>query len=255
MSFKAMAWSAKQTVGNSSRKFILMMLADRANDAGECWPSLNTIAKDCEISKRTVSTHIKRLQDDGFIRIEHVKTGTSFASNRYHLNICRGSENLAGVVREMQGGSARDAIGSEGVSIGVVREMHTNLSVEPINEPINEPILSPSAQVSEEDTESSHSKPNASAKKEEYTAAFEEFWAVYPKKKGKGGAFRSWKRKKLDVAEVVAAVEAQKNSFDWQKDNGQFIPHPQTWLNNSCWLDEDSPTAPGAFHPVNADNI
>ena len=34
------------------------------------------------------------------------------------------------------------------------------------------------------------------------------------------------------------AIEQQKESAQWSKDNGQFIPHPTTWLNGKRWEDE-----------------
>ena len=37
---------------------------------------------------------------------------------------------------------------------------------------------------------------------------------------------------------LLDAVEAQKKTPQWQKDNGQFIPHPTTWLNGKRWEDE-----------------
>jgi hypothetical protein len=30
----------------------------------------------------------------------------------------------------------------------------------------------------------------------------------------------------------------QKTSAQWQKDNGQYIPNPATWLNQGRWDDE-----------------
>ena len=40
----------------------------------------------------------------------------------------------------------------------------------------------------------------------------------------------------LDV--VLLAVEKQKKSKQWQADQGQYIPHPATWLNQGRWDDE-----------------
>ena len=37
---------------------------------------------------------------------------------------------------------------------------------------------------------------------------------------------------------MVAAVEQHCASEQWQKDGGQFIPHPRTWLNQGRWKDE-----------------
>ena len=39
---------------------------------------------------------------------------------------------------------------------------------------------------------------------------------------------------------LLTAIEKQKESAQWSKDNGQFIPHPTTWLNGKRWEDEVS---------------
>ena len=73
---------------------------------------------------------------------------------------------------------------------------------------------------------------------------FEDFdlsWAVYPRKVGKGAARRIFARIKPDsglLAKMRDAIEIQRESVQWQKDGGQFIPHPATWLNQERWDDE-----------------
>jgi hypothetical protein len=37
---------------------------------------------------------------------------------------------------------------------------------------------------------------------------------------------------------MLSAVEAQKQTDQWTKDGGQYIPHPSTWLNQGRWEDE-----------------
>ncbi len=80
-------------------------------------------------------------------------------------------------------------------------------------------------------------------------AAFERFWSAYPcrlgVKPGKTAARKAWA--KLDpvgglLDTIMAAVEAQKNSRDWLKENGKYIPHASTWLNNARWEDETTET-------------
>lgn len=68
--------------------------------------------------------------------------------------------------------------------------------------------------------------------------AFETFWKAYPRKVGKDAARRAFAKVKVPVETLVAAVEAQKASSQWTKDNGQFIPNPATWLNQGRWEDE-----------------
>ena len=62
---------------------------------------------------------------------------------------------------------------------------------------------------------------------------FDEFWNAYPKKVGKQYALKAW-RKIKPTAElheaIMQAVNAQKHSEQWRRDNGRFIPNPATWL-------------------------
>jgi hypothetical protein len=67
---------------------------------------------------------------------------------------------------------------------------------------------------------------------------FEEFWQAYPKKVGKEAARKSWTKSKLNVDQVLKSLEWQKESDQWQKSDGQFIPNPATYLNQGRWLDE-----------------
>lgn len=67
---------------------------------------------------------------------------------------------------------------------------------------------------------------------------FDTFWSNYPRKIGKGFARKSWLKLKPDLKIVLEAVEKQKQSRQWESDNGKFIPHPATWLNQERWEDE-----------------
>ena len=81
-------------------------------------------------------------------------------------------------------------------------------------------------------------------KKDLQTERFDEFWKLYPRKVGKAAALKSWKKIKPTAElfeRILTAVEAAKNSQQWQKDGGQYIPHPATWLNQGRWDDELTP--------------
>ena len=68
MSMLLMAKAMSIKVGNPLRKLVLIKLADNASDTGECWPSHQHIADQCEISRRSVITHI-----EGFVRLGYCK--------------------------------------------------------------------------------------------------------------------------------------------------------------------------------------
>ena len=70
-------------------------------------------------------------------------------------------------------------------------------------------------------------------------AAFAEFWAEYPKKVGKGAAEKAFRKLKASVYPLlIPAIERQRRTAQWQKDGGQYVPNPATWLNQERWLDE-----------------
>lgn len=76
-----------------------------------------------------------------------------------------------------------------------------------------------------------------------HKSPFDRFWEAYPKKVGKEAARKSFAKVKAPIDTMLAAVDAQKRSAQWQKDNGQYIPNPATWLNQGRW--EDEVTVPG----------
>ena len=71
---------------------------------------------------------------------------------------------------------------------------------------------------------------------------FDAFWAVYPRKVGKGAARKAWAKAALPALDVVLnAVRAQADSEQWRREGGQFVPLPATWLNQTRWEDEPGP--------------
>ncbi len=88
-------------------------------------------------------------------------------------------------------------------------------------------------------------------KKKEYICAnahvstlevmFDEFYQAYPKKRNRQKALQSFKKLKPSgelFAVMMAMLVAWKQSEEWQKDGGQFIPLPSSWLNGKRWEDE-----------------
>ena len=69
---------------------------------------------------------------------------------------------------------------------------------------------------------------------------FDRFWASYPKKVGKQAALKAFDRarKIAPVDTMLAALARQRESDQWKRDNGRYIPNPATWLNQGRWDDE-----------------
>ena len=86
MSMELMVKAMKIRVGNPLRKLVLIKLADNASDQGECWPSYQHIADQCEISKRSVMNHIAALCESGLVKKVTRKGEKGNSSNIYLLH-------------------------------------------------------------------------------------------------------------------------------------------------------------------------
>jgi hypothetical protein len=72
---------------------------------------------------------------------------------------------------------------------------------------------------------------------------FDLFWSAYPNKVAKDAARKAFDKRSPDadlVGLMVKAINVQRASEKWKKNNGQFIPNPATWLNGGQWQDGES---------------
>ena len=63
-------------------------------------------------------------------------------------------------------------------------------------------------------------------------ALFERFWQSYPQNRRKLNPELSLCRA------MAAALERDRRSRDWQREDGAYIPYPASWLNGRRWEDE-----------------
>lgn len=72
-------------------------------------------------------------------------------------------------------------------------------------------------------------------------ARFDEFWSVYPNRKGKSKALAKWKARNLDdMADRIIADVRNRIARDRQWIDG-FVPHGSTYINGSGWEDDIEP--------------
>lgn len=79
-----------------------------------------------------------------------------------------------------------------------------------------------------------------------YSDYFNEFWEAYPRKTGKGAAWKAfWAAsayagtQQILLALCLEAIAWQMKSDEHLDRDGQYIPHAQTWLNQRRWEDEN----------------
>lgn len=93
---------------------------------------------------------------------------------------------------------------------------------------------------SESDADDGEAVPAATSA----AGSFDAFWQLWPNKVGKAAALKAWIKINPDAdltQKIHVAVEAAKNSDQWLRDGGRFIPHAATWLNGERWNDEMKP--------------
>ena len=73
-------------------------------------------------------------------------------------------------------------------------------------------------------------------RKKEINKEFEKFWEQYPKKVGKKKVQDKFDKNNYPIDLILKNLELQKKSEQWQ--NQQYIPNPETYLNQERWTDE-----------------
>lgn len=194
------------------------------------------------VSESSVRRMLKNLVEDDFISVTNV-------ANRYtritvvNWHIYQQEENPS---RRTDGGrmteQAEDQRRTDGGPSYKEEEgkKERNLNTHPLTPSQargEDDAASPSRSGNREEG-TSHRKSRASPA---YSADFEAFWQAYPRKIGKDAAYKVWKRKRHELPppeELAAILARQCHCEQWQRDGGQYIPHPATWLNQGRWQDE-----------------
>lgn len=195
---------------------------DSLDGEDHCFATNEYIANFCKCSERTVSSAITKLINRGFISVvsfdgrtrvlkSNVKTVFVNENNAYELNT-----NLCCI--ENISKQERKKLQTDGTVYNIY---NNNIIHENINDKIKENIPSPLHQ-------------------NDVDLMFAKFWKAYPKKVNKAYARKCFAKaiKKVSLDTLLSAIENQKQSVNWMKSNGQFIPDASTWLNNERWDDE-----------------
>ncbi|WP_241181485.1 helix-turn-helix domain-containing protein [Klebsiella michiganensis] len=250
MSMDLMVQAMKIRVGNPLRKLVLLKLADNASDLGECWPSYQHIADQCEISKRSVMNHIEALCEGGLIKKE-LRTGPKGnSSNVYQLNLRSAGDSPGGSANHSLPGAA-DSLGSAGDSPGGSAGAAPRIShsFEPVIESVNEPIKHTGASADA-------SAPARSAKRD-YSPEFETAWQDYPKRAGgnsKAAAWKAWKARLKDGVNPEAMLAGVKRYATYARATGsvgtQYVKQAATFFGPDRHFEESwqAPSAPGGGH-------
>lgn len=92
MSIDATRWAWAAPVNNSSQRLVLLSLADRAGEEHTAWPSIERLAKDTVLDKKTVQKVILELIKLGLVEDTGERTGPTRRVRVLKLNGVKGRE-------------------------------------------------------------------------------------------------------------------------------------------------------------------
>lgn len=218
-----MVWALKTApVPDPIAHLVLIGLADHAKDDGSAaWPSVSVLAEYARCSPRSVQNKLRLLEEHGLIWKGDQRGVAHMPANRrpvaYDLNIF--GVNL---VRPQNSGvhenGSRGESGSEQGRTPVPAGANVYADRTVLEPSLNRP-----------------SEPSMLA-----GLAFEDFWAVYPRKTAKASALKAWKAAVKTTAPEVILAGARRYREDPNR-AAQFTAYPATWLNGGRWEDEDLP--------------
>lgn len=86
MSIEALNWALSQKLDRSSAKFVLVAMANCANEDMKCWPSIAHLSEATCQDRKTVLENIKRLKELGIISDTESRMGRTLQVTVFALN-------------------------------------------------------------------------------------------------------------------------------------------------------------------------
>ncbi|MEN6594700.1 MAG: hypothetical protein ABFC31_07145 [Clostridiaceae bacterium] len=95
------------------------------------------------------------------------------------------------------------------------------------------------------------SKPDINTDINHISAQFELFWKSYPRKSAKEAARKAFEKLMKSktaptIERLIDSIKAHAGTPEWEKQDGQFIPYPATYLNGGMYEDEIKRTGSAA---------
>jgi hypothetical protein len=241
MSHYMTALAMKQKGLKPAAKIVLYWLADHHNEGtGLCFPSLKTLADECEMNKSTLIRHLDALEEAGLIeRDKRNRENGSRASNSYMLTLTPVAECNHPCRETQQAPVAK-------------RDRHTNLGNTNLgNEQDNGHRDAAAGSNLHQQDGVFDLFPFQGKTKKQYVGdlaegcrstgdEFDRVWPHYPRKVKKSVARNAWIKARKSVGfETIADplrifIRVQKGT------DLSSVPHFATWLNQRRWEDDQT---------------
>lgn len=219
MSYRALNWAWEADLP-TSQKFVLVALADMADEHESCFPGQERLARMVGGSVSTVRRAVKSLEESGYLNREPRRGSDGMrTSDRYRLNVNR-SICAVDVTGQMEGGHRSNDPHLTGHGEGVTPR---------------EPLEEPSDLIGE---------------------LLEVLWMMWPtsRRSSRKEATKALKTA-LKATDAPTLIEAVKRHTDvwasWPQSEVQYVPHLPTWLNKERWTAADpQPRGTARLSPV-----
>ena len=205
MSLKATSWAWEiptKEIGMTN-KFVLLALADYANQEGVCFPSQATLGDKVDLSERSVRTALGELEALGLISRESRSSTGGRRSDSIRLSFSApcNRKNLPVAQPEIFGSAT-------GSGLPVATSV---LNQSDITSNLKDPV---------------------------------DIYAAYPKHVAKEAALKAISRalKRISFDELLSSVQAFAKAVEGSEKD--LLPHPATWFNGGCWMDDRSTWKP-----------
>ena len=229
MSIKALNWTKRRTAGGPVAKALLLVLADCADDSGQCWPGQETLASILECSVRCICDAFKLLEGRGLIyRTRRCRQNGSRTSDLIQLCLDKSPENPPekSAAKSKPNGRSRHSFRQDVPG--------HNLSEEPIN-----PLTPfPDKSGVEPDAASIALKKENSERPGKGALPFEPFGEAWPWKPDddRTGARREFE--KLSHDDRTTALTRIPAFLEWMRSDAGRPVQAKTYLRRQLWKNQ-----------------
>lgn len=239
MSYKTSDLISDRVCGSSTRKIILLHMADRANPDGTgIWSSLQTIAEWCEVNIRTVRRTMREFEEEGIVRAVGQRKCKNGFTTEYTLCIDV-IKNLPLVSPTPDTESARTSCPAGVVPPRTLCPMTPDTESD---KPILEPIHSVSKETESRPPSRKRGKATVTADPSE---AFLGLWKEWSAKdtinrSTRKPAWQAYARlvaNGADESVIARGVRALLSDPKKTEKGGQFMQKFSTWLEEEAWVD------------------
>lgn len=246
MSIPLLNLAFKAAALGTNQRFVLVVLADHANAAGKCYPSIARLMKRTGLCERTVQHCIKSLRQAGYIEVQ-ANAGPRGA-NIYIVHAHPAADappqemHPAGDASAPRNKCAHPPAGDAPKPLNNHQEPEIDSPYIP--QKLEQVVPRKASRQPKKNSKCTETPAGGLANGcTSLTEEFEGIWERYPRKVAKGAAREAWRKARgTTTFREISAPLAQFIGLSIGADQ-KFTPHLSTWLNQERWADDQTHAA------------